>query len=142
LGDAETMRFYPHPFSRDESEDWILRNIKRYEDDGFGLYAIEDKETGEFLGNCGPVRQFVEGAPETELGWHIKRSHWGRGIAPEAGAACRDHAFEELGQRRLISLIQPVNVPSQRVAEKIGMKVEREVMYAGLPHLVYALSSP
>lgn len=85
--------------------------------------------------------RIVEGREEVELGWHVKRSHWGRGIAPEAAAACRDHAFGALGLERLISLIRPENIPSRRVAEKIGMTVDGEVAYGsmGWPHLVYAI---
>jgi ribosomal-protein-alanine N-acetyltransferase len=142
LGDPVTMRYYPHPFSRAEARAWIERNLARYEEDGFGLFAIDDRATGEFLGNCGPVRQVVEGVPEVELGWHVKRSWWGRGIATEAAVAWRDHSFGPLGRERLISLILPRNLPSRRVAEKIGMTVKRTGMHAGQPHLIYALARP
>lgn len=139
LCDAETMRYYPRTYTREEALGWITDNIRRYREDGYGLWVIVAKETGEFLGNCGPAIRIVEGREEVELGWHVKRSHWGRGIAPEAAAACRDHAFGTLGLERVISLIRPQNLPSRRVAEKIGMGVEREVDWHGLPHLVYAI---
>ncbi len=141
LGDAETMRYYPAPYPRERTLEWITDNLERYRRDGFGLWAIEDRETGEYLGSCGPAARVVDGVEEVELGWHIKRSRWGRGIAPEAAAACRYHAFGPLGLDRLISLIRPVNVPSRRVAEKIGMTVEKEVLYGSVawPHLVYAI---
>ncbi len=76
-----------------------------------------------------------------EVGWHVKRSRWGQGIAPEAGAACRDRAFGELGLERIISLILPDNIQSRRVAEKLGMSVEKETAFGpqGWKHFVYAV---
>ncbi|HEY2802486.1 MAG TPA: GNAT family N-acetyltransferase, partial [Actinomycetota bacterium] len=97
LGDAETMTYYPAAFSLKETETWVRTNIERYERDGTGLWAIEDRATGEFLGDCGLVHQLVDGEDEVEVGWHVKRSGWGQGIAPEAGGAFRDRAFGELG---------------------------------------------
>jgi RimJ/RimL family protein N-acetyltransferase len=142
LGDPETMRFYPHPYERDDCRAWIQNNLGRYESDGFGLFVIEDKASGEFLGNCGPAKRVVEGVEDVELGWHVKRSRWRQGIATEAALACRDHAFDELGLERLISIILPVNIPSQGVAKKIGMTVEREALYKGFPSLIYSMTRP
>ncbi|MEA2498757.1 MAG: hypothetical protein QOH26_1162, partial [Actinomycetota bacterium] len=124
-----------------DSERWIANNIRRYEEDGHGLYVIEERETGAFLGNCGPVRQLVDGASEVELGWHVKRDRWSQGIASEAATACSDHARRDLGLGRLISLILPANMASRRVAEKIGMTVEKETVWGpkAQPHLVYSL---
>ncbi len=139
--DAETMRYYPAPFSRDQVREWISSNVERYERDGFGLWAIEDRVTGEFLGNCGPAMRDVEGVPEPELGWMVTRSRWNQRIATEAASACLFHAFGELGLHRLVSLVRPVNLPSARVAEKIGMRVEREIQHAVLPHLLYAINA-
>ena len=142
LGDPETMQYYPAPFTREKSQEWIEANLERYASDGFGLWAIESKDTGEFLGNCGPVRRLVDGEREVEVGWHVKRSHWRRGIATEAARACCAYAFEELGLDRLISLIRVVNVPSRGVAENLGMTIEKEILYAGTPHHVFVLTRP
>ncbi len=141
LGDPETMRYYPEPYGRERVLEWIEDNIRRYAEDGTGLWAMELTSTGEFAGNCGPAVRAVEGVPEVELRWHVKRALWGRGLAPEAAAACRDWAFEHLGTDRVISLIRTENVPSRRVAEKIGMTIDREVAYGsmGWPHLVYMI---
>ena len=139
LGDAETMRFYPAPFTRDRTRAWIERNQQRYAEDGFGLWAVEDRRTGEFVGDCGPTWQPVDDVPYVEIGWHVRRDLWGRGIAPEAGVACRGWAFANLDVERLISLIRPENLQSRRVAEKLGMTVWRETIHSDLPHLVYAI---
>jgi [ribosomal protein S5]-alanine N-acetyltransferase len=139
LGDEKTMRFYPAPFTLEETARWIERNRRRYEDDGFGLWAVLERSTGAFLGDCGLTIQPVDGEPFIEVGWHVRRDRWGEGIAPEAGAGCRDWGFEHLDAERIISLIRPENVQSRRVAEKLGMAVWRETTHADLPHLVYAI---
>jgi RimJ/RimL family protein N-acetyltransferase len=142
LGDPETMTYYPEPYTRDGTIRWIEDNVRRYEVDGFGLWAMEMKETGDFVGDCGPAVREVDGEREVEIGWHVDRALWNRGLATEAGAACRDHCFGALGLERVISLVRPENIPSRRVAEKIGMIVERDVDWHGYRHLVYAVWRP
>ena len=142
IGDPVTMRYYPRPYTREETAGWVRRQQERYERDGFGLYAMVLKETGGFVGDCGPVVQVVEGADEVELGWHVNRSWWNRGLATEAGRACRDRCFETFGLDHVISLIRPENVPSRRVAEKLGMSISRKVTWGGLPHDVWRVDRP
>jgi ribosomal-protein-alanine N-acetyltransferase len=137
LGDRENMRFYPKPFERADVEYWIDRQLARYASDKTALWAMILKETGQLIGDCGLVRQQVDGATETEIAYHLQRDHQGRGLATEAARACRDHGFLTLGLQRLISLIRPENVPSRRVAERNGMLVEKETIFHDLPHLVY-----
>ncbi|MGI8707774.1 MAG: GNAT family N-acetyltransferase [Actinomycetota bacterium] len=139
LGDAETMKYYPNPFTREMCSSWIEDNRRRYEEDGFGLWVIEELITGEFLGDCGPAKRFVEGVWMVELGWHVKRSCWRQGIASEAALACKGHAFRNLGVPKLVSMIRPVNIPSKGVASKIGMSIEREVRYKNYRHLLYSV---
>ena len=139
--DAETMRWYPHPFEREESESWIARNLERYERDGHGHWAAELLDDGRFAGSCGLVLQQVDGVSELEVGWMFDRTLWNRGLATEAGRACRDLAFGTMGRPRVISLVRPENTPSRRVAEKVGMSVERETTHADLRHLVYSMAA-
>ncbi|MBI4260928.1 MAG: GNAT family N-acetyltransferase [Actinobacteria bacterium] len=140
LGDPETMRYYAHPFTAEESKLWIDRQLDRYERDGFGLWAMDLREDGRFVGNCGPTAQMVDGDREVEIGWHVHRSLWGRGLATEAGAACVGYAFERLDLDHVISLVRPENVASWRVAEKLGMWVDRTTMHGGYVHRVYTVS--
>lgn len=139
FADPPHMRHYPAPFTREQTEAWVRRQLERYRDEGFGLWLIEDKATGEFLGTAGPTIQVVEDVREVEIGWHVKPGHKGQGIAPEAAGAARDWAFENLDVDHLISLVRPENVGSVRVAEKIGMHVDREADYKGLLHRVYRI---
>lgn len=137
LSDPETMRYYPAPFDRTGVIDWIERNRARYANDGFGLWAMVLNSTSGLIGDCGLVRQSVDGVDEIEIGYHVRRDLWGRGLAPDAACACRDYGFDRLRVDRLISLIRPENLPSRRVAEKMGMTVWKEVMWREIPHYVY-----
>lgn len=137
LGDAETMRHYPRPYTREEAWGFIQRNRARYLVHGFGLWALEDRATGAFLGDCGLAVSLVEGLAEVEMIWHVVRERWRRGIATEAATAIRDHGFGTLGLRRLVALVRPENEPSRGVARKLGMTVEREAIYHDLPHLLF-----
>ena len=142
IGDPITMQFYPRRFERKDAVEWIERNLRRYADDGHGLYAVVLKATGNVIGDCGLVTQQIEGGPELEVGYHLRRDHWGQGYATEAARACLDYAFRELAVEKVISLIRLENQPSGRVAERNGMRVERQIVHAGLPHLVYAVCKP
>jgi RimJ/RimL family protein N-acetyltransferase len=136
------MRFYPRPFRREDVEGWIGRVRDRYVTDGFGLLGVVERETGELVGDCGPMRMEVDGAHHTELGWHVRPDRQRRGYASEAGAACRDRAFAELDPPRLISLIRPENVPSWRVARRLGFTPWRSTVRVGMAHIVWSLDQP
>jgi len=97
------------------------------------------KSSGELIGDCGLTVQDVEGASEIEIGYHVRRDHWGQGFATEAARACRDYGFAHLGVSRLVSIIRPENLASRRVAEKNGLAIWKEVTRVDLPHLVYAI---
>ena len=139
IGDPVTMQFYPSPYDKQGTLDWIERNIRRYEEDGSGLRAVELKSSGEMIGDCGPVWQEVDGKRELEVGYHIRRDHWGRGYATEAARAAMLYAFEKFPVGHLISLIRPENLPSRRVAEKNGLRIDREIDWRGIRHFVYAI---
>jgi [ribosomal protein S5]-alanine N-acetyltransferase len=139
LSDLETMRFYPVPYDRGGVEQWIARNLRRYAENGHGLWAMVLKSNRELIGDCGLTVQNVDGANEIEIGYHVRRDLWGQELATEAARACRDLGFARLPVERIVSLIRPVNLASRRVAEKNGMTVWKEVMWHDLPHLVYAI---
>ena len=137
--DSGHMRFYPHPFSMRDTEAWIARQIEVRALNGFSLLAVEDLQSGEFLGNVGPTVQNVDGVDEVELGWSITPTRARQGIATEAALACRDWCFEHLEVPHLISLVRPENMPSAGVARNVGMTVWKETMHGSMawPHLVY-----
>lgn len=139
FSDPEHMRWYPAPFDRETSQAWLERQIEGYRSRGFALWVVEERGTGAFLGTAGPTVQVVEETEEVEIGWHTRPGRKGEGIAPEAGAAAMDWAFANLDVEHLISLVRPENVPSCRVAEKLGMHVDREADHKGLLHRIYRL---
>ncbi|MHA6513626.1 GNAT family N-acetyltransferase [Tessaracoccus sp. Z1128] len=126
LGDPSVMRYYPHPKTRDEAVEWIDWNRRNYARDGLGLWIIATPD-GDFVGDCGLTWQLIDGREELEVGYHVLPRHQGRGLATDAAAACRDLA-RSLGHRRLIAIIHPDNVASQRVAEKTGLALDRETI--------------
>ena len=142
LGDPVAMRYYPAPFTRDQVEGWIQWSLKNYADFGYGLWAVVLKESQECIGDCGLTWQRVGYSEERQLevGWHIRRDLWNRGLATEAGLACRDYARDVIRQPRLISLIDPHNLASQAVARKLGMELEREDVLDRHQRLVFGMA--
>ncbi|NOT59455.1 MAG: GNAT family N-acetyltransferase [Acidobacteria bacterium] len=138
-GDAATLLYFPQPIDRAGMRDWMARNQTRYEQHGFGLWAVIRKADEQFVGDCGLTIQDVDGVAELEVGYHFNQHYWGQGYATEAARACMDYAFQQLGRERIISLIRPENMPSRRIAERNGMTVEKETIRVGLRHLVYRL---
>jgi RimJ/RimL family protein N-acetyltransferase len=139
LAHPEVMRFYPKLYSREEAVQWIERQLDRYVRHGHGLWLAEDRATGEPRGQVGLLIQTVDGVEEPEIGYLIHRPYWRQGLAAEAAAAVRDWAFGILGLPRVISLIRPVNLPSQGVARKIGMTPEKTTRVWDLEHIVFSV---
>ncbi|TCJ34560.1 GNAT family N-acetyltransferase [Parafrankia sp. BMG5.11] len=105
----------------------------------FGMWIIEDRTTGEFLGRAGLYEEY--GWPDIEVAWTVRRDRWGQGIATEGGAAALKFAFAETGRERVISIIHPENKGSIRVAEKLGLTLaEGPVDRDGEPRNIYAIS--
>jgi RimJ/RimL family protein N-acetyltransferase len=105
---------------------------------GYGLWAVEEASTGRLAGRIGFFNP--EGWPGFELGWALAREFWGRGYATEAARRALSYAFTELGREHVISLIRPGNLPSIRVAERLGERLESSVEIFGGEALVYGIS--
>ena len=140
FSDPEAMRYYPATKGRQEAIDWINWNLKSYTDHGFGLWAASSKDTRDFVGECGlTLQRNVDGRDEVEIGYSFLPRYWNRGLATEAAIGCRIFGFTNLGRARLVSLINPGNVASKRVAEKVGMSLEKEVDRWGKRIQVYGV---
>jgi len=140
LGDPHVMRHYPRPKTRDEALEWIRWNERNYAEHGYGLWIVEN-HTGEFVGDCGLTWQPVDGEQILEVGYHTVRALQGRGYASEAARACLDLATGSIGETRVVAIITPGNAPSRRVAEKIGLRLERETEVRSIPVVVYGSGS-
>jgi len=141
--DAEVMRYIGSgsPLGREESEAQVSRFVRHWEERGFGLWAVEHRASGAFIGFVGLAYQdaWAEGEHKTEVGWRLDRGYWGKGLATEGAAASVRYGFEELDLERIISIIQPANAPSRRVAEKAGLTLQGETRWRGNDVLWYAI---
>ena len=126
LSDPETMQHYPKPYDADGTRRWLNWSLDNYEKYGFGLWAMELKETGEFLGDCGLTLQNIDGESLPEIGYHIHKRHWRQGFGSEAARAVRDWAFEHTDYNCLYSYMKYTNVASYSTAASCGMKKKKE----------------
>ncbi|MCF2572452.1 GNAT family N-acetyltransferase [Brevibacterium sp. UCMA 11754] len=138
LGDPRVMEYYPHPKNRTEAAGWIDWNVRNYAEYCHGLWVIET-HAGEFIGDCGLTWQKVDDTRGLELGYHVKSSAQKFGYATEAAIACRDYAGSHALASRLVSIIHQDNRSSQRVAEKVGMRLDRSLRHASPVHLVFTM---
>ena len=146
LGDAEVMRFGSGARSPGDVRRWIVREVTdRYPTWGFGKWAVVQRASDEVIGYCGLAAFNDRCLPgETEIGYRFAKSQWGKGYATEAARATIAHAFGTLELPSVIAVIDPENVASLRVAEKLGMRYVRDVMMEGWTHpdRVYGIDRP
>lgn len=138
LSNPESMKFYPHPLSEEEVEKWIQWNIENYRKYKHGLWAVILKEGEVFLGDCGITMQNIGGETVPEIGFHIIPEYCNRGFATEAALACKEYAFNVLNYKVVFSYTTIRNIPSQRVAEKIGMRFYKYFEKNGEKQIVQA----
>ena len=134
-GDPETLVFFPSTLSREESDEFVDRIEARFERVGYGLWALEVKQTGEFIGFTGlaPLREDVPNGGGMEIGWRLVRPAWHHGYATEAAQAARDVAFAGVGLPELWSMTAVLNTPSQAVMRRIGMTEAVRFDHPGVP---------
>lgn len=120
FGDEEAARFVGGPLKRAEAWRKFLQMPGAWLVQGFGMFSVIDRKSGEWLGQIGPWRP--EGWPGPEVGWSFRRATWGKGYATEAGEAAMGFAFEQLGWKEVIHSIDPGNVASQKLAERLGSR--------------------
>jgi len=137
------MVAYEGAFTDEEIQQWLDRQLKRYQEDGFGLWAVILKETNEMIGQCGLTMQDCEDKQVLEIGYLLQKAYWHQGYASEAAIACKEYAFEKLNAEEVFSMIRDTNIASQKVAIRNGMTVADQFMkhYRGvdMPHLLYSV---
>jgi RimJ/RimL family protein N-acetyltransferase len=129
--DPNVMRYLGSGKCLDRAETWrqIAMFLGHMEIRGYSILAIEDRRSGIFIGRSGPF--YPEGWPMLEVGWVVDPDWQRQGLATEAGRASLDWCFANLSVDVVCSLIQPENVASARVAEKLGAHLERRINVAG-----------
>jgi ribosomal-protein-alanine N-acetyltransferase len=143
--DPDIRKYFPEGilnFEETKEElEWHMNGHPKYPE--LGLWATIHKETEKFIGRCGLLPWTIEGQDEVEIAYLLDKSFWGQGLATEAAQGILQYGFEYLQLSRLICLIDPENIASQRVAERIGMSLEKRVDgIAGdnFPTLIYSIS--
>lgn len=141
LQDPGVMYAYEGAFSDVEAQDWLDRQISRYHQYGFGLWAVILKETGEMIGQCGLTMQPWKDQELLEVGYLFRRQFWHNGYATEAAKACKEYAFEVLDADEVCSIIRDTNAASQNVAIRNGMTMAdtwtKHYRGAAMPHIRY-----
>jgi [ribosomal protein S5]-alanine N-acetyltransferase len=139
MANPDFMRFSLGVFAREQSVAFLAKLID-WERRGLpSQFAVMHRNDNCLIGYCGFFHQEVDETDEVEIGYRLHPDYWRRGLATEAAQAVRDHGFRDLKLPRMISLIHPDNLPSRRVAEKIGMTFEKETLFKGFPTQVFAL---
>lgn len=143
LQDEAVMYAYNGAFDDDGTAAWMQKQLQRYEEWGFGLWAVYLKDSDEMIGQCGITMQEYDSRLVPEIGYLFARKYWHKGYAIEAAKACREYGFGTLHFDTLYSIIRDTNIPSQKVAERNGMHLVGTLVkhYRGveMPHLVYSI---
>lgn len=140
MANRDFMRFSLGPYTREQTQG-VLQKFLSWNQAGLpSQFAVIFRGNGELIGYCGFLHWHLDGADEVEIGYRLHPDYWNRGLATEAARAVRDHAFRDLNLPKVISLIHPDNSASRRVAEKNGMKIERDTVFRGFPTHVFAIT--
>jgi RimJ/RimL family protein N-acetyltransferase len=143
------MKYFLKSLNEKESLDFYNRIQDEFSGYGYGLYAVEKKETGEFIGYTGfhNITVDVDFAPGVEIGWRLKHEEWNQGFATEAAKACLLYAKEYLSFKTIWSFTSVINKSSERVMQKIGMKKVKEFPHPATPenhplkqHVLYKIN--
>jgi len=126
LSDPLTMRFWPKPFTYEQCEQWVSERGKKHYKEGMGRFAVKRKDTGELIGDAGILRLETDGTMENDLGYIISAKAWGAGLGYEAAEALMQYGFGTLKLPRLCANMPVDHVSSRKVAEKLGMTLEKE----------------
>ncbi|HEX3420239.1 MAG TPA: GNAT family N-acetyltransferase [Candidatus Udaeobacter sp.] len=140
MANQDFMRFSLGVYTREQTQA-VLDKILSSDRAGLpSQFAAVIRAGGKLIGYCGFFHQIVDEKNEIEIGYRLHPDYWNKGIATEGARGVRDHAFRDLELPRVISLIHPENIASRRVAEKIGMTLEKETTFRGFPTQVFSLS--
>lgn len=122
------------------AKEWIERQMKRYENEELGLLALIEKQSGDFVGMSGLLKQELDGEPEIEVGYHLLPKFWKNGYAREAASYLMKFGFRVLKPKSIISLIHIDNIASQRVARANNLITNNKIIENHGPSYVYRIS--
>jgi len=127
--DPDVMRYIGSgiPASREQTQASLNSIMGAWEQHGFGLWAAVYKEEKKLIGFCG--LKYLDCTTEVEVGYRLAKNYWGMGLATEGARASLEYGFNALDLDRIVAVVQPGNIASQKVLEKIGLKYERDGRY-------------
>ena len=141
LSDPRVMRFSASgAMDLQRTTEWMDWNIRLHQTRGLGIWAAVLPDSDQFVGQVGLIPQHIDGEVEIEITYRLLPQYWGQGLGSEAARAVRDYGFENLATPRLIGMIEPDNAASRRVAEKIGMRLMKQVVRGDKPACIYAVT--
>ncbi|MCB9062064.1 MAG: GNAT family N-acetyltransferase [Halobacteriovoraceae bacterium] len=122
--DPEMMKFFPSTYDKNKSDNFIDKTIELIKKNNYGFFAVELKETKEFIGFVGFTDTDYEAyfVPAIEIGWRIHKKYWKKGLATEAAFSCLKYCFEKFNFDEIVACTATANRPSRNVMERIGMK--------------------
>ena len=141
LQNPVVMYAYEGAFNDREVQEWLDKQFRRYDNDGFGLWGVVEKHGGELIGQCGITLQEYNNQQIPEIGYLLRQEYWHQGYATEAAIACKKYAFENLGFHEIYSIIRDTNIASQKVAQRNGMQIidtfVKHYRNVDMPHFLF-----
>ncbi len=142
FGNPQVMQFMgDEVFSREQSEQELVKYLRQYQERGWGLQAAVTRSTDDFVGRCGLMQWELPAIQGIEVSYALLSEFWDKGLATEAASAVRDYAFDSLEINKLISLVDTGNDRSIKVAQKVHDSLEKEIIFFGQETLVYSTIS-
>ena len=141
LSDPQVMQFsIIGVHNQKQIRQFIEQRLLSYLECGFGLYAVIYKQNQELIGYCGFFVQKIDGQQEVEIGYRFATKYWGQGLATEAAKAVCEYGKQKFNFKRFVCLIEPANARSIRVAQKLGMELEKKIIYYGIDAEMYSMN--
>lgn len=142
LAQEGVLRYFPTPDPPplDRVQKLVAKQLEHWEEHGFGWWAVELKSDDGIIGWNG--LQYLTETEEVEIAYLLAKTHWGKGLATEGAREGLKYGFEILGLERIIGLVHPENIASQRVLEKLGLTFNNEAEYFGMSVYRYVIDAP
>ena len=144
LKDKDVMHAWEYDFTDNDIQEWIDKNLEHYKKHHLGFFIMSENESNKIIGQAALKQDIIAGDKYYEISYILKKGYWHLGYATEAAKALKEYAFNILQVNEVIFEIRPNNLPSRRVAEKLGAKICGEfikiVRNKKMPHLIYKLS--
>lgn len=134
-----TLSANAKPFTEDQTRGFLDRSAAHWKRHGFGLWLLRTRELNDFVGYAGIQHAIVENGDEIELAYAIRPEYWRKGFATEMSNAALKFGFETLHLEKIVAFTLPHNLASRSVMEKCGFIYQRDIVHAGLPHVLYVI---